>query len=59
MGKFASTIRNLLNIIGLFLLSHLGYRMYIMTLRLEESNLLIKNIYEIMKALAKKYRLNL
>ena len=58
MGKLSSIIRNLINIIGLFILSHIGYRLYLITLEIQESNFLIKSMYEIIKALAKKYRLN-
>lgn len=59
MGKLASTIRNIIEIAIAFLLSHLCYRMYIVTIKIEESNTLIRNLYEVMKAIAKRYRIQI
>jgi len=56
MGKFASFIRNttLIAIVGV--LAHLAYRLYIVTIeisilitKLNETNLLIRNLYEVMR----------
>jgi len=66
MGKFASTIKNLINIIGLFLLAHLGYKLYIVAERLlmmynkiDEMNGVMRSLYEIMRAIGKKFRVPL
>ena len=58
-GKFSSTIRNLIEATIAFFLAHLCYRMYIVTIQIEESNTLIRSVYEIMRALAKKYRIQI
>lgn len=64
MGKFASFIRNLILIVIAFLLSHLGYRLYILTIKmtemiikLEETNGNIKLILDILKEFPKKISL--
>ena len=56
MGKFASTIKNLIGIIGLFLLAHLGYKLYVVAERLllmynkiDEMNGLMRNLHELIK----------
>jgi len=56
MGKFASTIRNLLLGGIVFFLAHLSYRLYEMTLklgitcdRIEEMNGLVRDLHEFIK----------
>ncbi len=66
MGKLASFIKNtLLGTISL-LLAHLSYELYKMTFKLaivcdeiNEMNGLIRNLFEIMKAIAKKWRIQI
>ena len=56
MGKFASTIRNITEIVIALLLAHLGYRLYIvaerlaiMCVKVDEMSGLVRNVYELIK----------
>ena len=56
MGKFASTIRNIIGIVIAFLLAHLGYNLYtvterlsVMCIKINEMNGLVRNMNELIK----------
>lgn len=56
MGKFASTIKNIIGIVIAFLLAHLGYNFYIviekltiMTIKITEMSELVKDLHDIIK----------
>ena len=62
MGKFASFVRNLISIIAVFLLAHLGYKLYILTekitemiIKLDTMNGTMKELFEILKNLKIKW----
>jgi len=56
MGKFASTIRNIIGIVIAFLLAHLGYNLYIVTeklgimcIKINEMNGLVRDMHELIE----------